>query len=68
MDNEQIYFDPYSARYFKSNKDVIDEINRKLNKGLIETFGELYDELGIPCPRGYEEQCIINTDRPIIKN
>lgn len=65
MSDEKIYYDAYSGRYFKSNKDLIDEINQKLRDGLIKTYGELYDELKWPCPIGYEDVYLVHSDEPI---
>ena len=49
MENESVYFDPYTGQFFKSNKDTIDDINLKLEDGSIETVGELLAALGLPC-------------------
>lgn len=65
MSDEKIYLDAYSGRYFEGSADFIDKINQKLRDGLIKTYGELYDEIGWPCPTGYEDVYLVRTDEPI---
>lgn len=49
MKNESVYFDRCTGQFFKSKENTIDDVNRKLEDGLIETVGELLAALGLPC-------------------
>ena len=52
LDNEQLFYDSYSGRYFKSNMDKIrrieNELNKRLQTEMYISLNEFYYEIGLP--------------------